>query len=438
MPYINDMNILMITNGWPPESLGGVEIYVRRLALELGRSHKVRVFCREADPSRQDYITRSQEDSSVHVTRVNYNFGDLSDFAGTYFIRPMGEVFKNYLAESGRPDVVHVHHLGALGHSLVDVLDKQGVPVVLTQHDFALTCPRGQRIRDDYSICETLSVDSCLECLKPQCQGHRSGASKLYRYLFRKQAGRDFLHDFWTSSEKIANQTRLILSPSGHHAKRLEADGFPGGKILIMPYGYDHEPFQKHHRGKIGLARKFGYLGSLIPSKGVHLLIQAFGLLVKDVPDAPLELHLFGPAPNYHGSSDYPSILKQMASENRVIFHGPYKQDDLPGIMQNLDALVMPSLWWESHGMVIREAKLAGLPVIVSDHGAIGEAITDGVNGLKVRPGDKAHLRDKMKILATTHGLADAIASNPLEIKTILQDAKDHEALYQSLLNSKT
>jgi len=427
------MNILMIANGWPPGSPGGVEVYVRRLALELARNHEVRVFCREADGSRPDYALRNLDDGPLRVTMVNYNFGDFSDFAGTYFIRPMGEVFEKWLAETGRPEVAHVHHLGALGHSLVDVLDKCGVPVALTQHDFALTCPRGQRIRDDYAICEKLNVEACLQCLKPQCQGGRSGLWKLYRYLFRKQAGRDMLHDFWTSSEKVANQSRLILAPSEHHARRLEADGFPGGKILVMPYGYDPAPFREHQRGKIGLSRKFGYLGALIPSKGVHLLIEAFGLLANERPDLDLELHLHGPAPSYHGDSHYPAILKQMASGKRVTFHGPYRQDELPGILQGLDALVMPSLWWESHGMVIREAKLAGLPVIVTDHGAIGEAITDGVNGLKVRPGDKSQIRDKMKILATTTGLADTIASNPLKIKTISEDAKDHEALYRSL-----
>ena len=98
--------------------------------MELGRRHKVRVFCREADLSRPDYALRSHEDGPVHVTRVNYNFGDFHDFVGTYFIGPMGEVFEKYLIASGNPDVAHVHHLGALGHSLVEILDKHAIPVV--------------------------------------------------------------------------------------------------------------------------------------------------------------------------------------------------------------------------------------------------------------------------------------------------------------------
>lgn len=431
------MNIIFVTNGFPPQSWGGVQVYTRRLAVGLAARHDVAVFCREADPSKPDYSVREYLDNNVKVTVVNYNFEDLEDFAGTYFIEPMKEVFSRFLDKIGAPDVAHVHHLGGIGYAVLDELALRRIPIILTLHDFSLTCPRGQRIRDDYSICEELSVERCLECLKPQCKGAKNNLWKLYRYLFRKKAGRKLLDDFWTSSERAANLAHLILTPSEFHAQRLMKDGFPAGKIKVMPYGYEKEKLSAVKRGKIGLAANFGYLGSLIPSKGVHILIEAFNLLVKDSPHLPLQLHIYGPAPSYHGKTDYPLILKQLARENAVFFRGAYTQEQLPEILRGLDAVVVPSVWWETHGMVVREAKLAGLPVIISDIGALGEGLKDGVDVLKAKPGNPKSLRDKMRILAITSGLADFIASNEISIKDMKQDIEDHQQIYLSILADK-
>lgn len=437
MGYERRMKILFITNGFPPNSYGGVQVYTRRLAIELAKHHKVSVFCREADLSRDDYSVRNYTDNNVKVSAVNYNFGDLEDFAGTYFIEPMREVFSSFLEENGVPDIVHVHHLGGIGYAVLEELDKRQIPIVLTLHDFSLTCPRGQRIRDDYSICEGLKIEQCLECLKPQCKGDRGNLWKLYRYLFRKKVGRNLLNDFWTSSERVANLAWLILAPSEFHAQELIKDGFPSAKIRVMPYGYEKEKFSAIKRDKIGLARNFGYLGSLIPSKGVHVLIEAFNALVKEFPDLPLKLHLYGPAPSYHGKSDYPLILRQLAGDRAVFFHGAYPQEQLAEILATLDAVVVPSVWWETHGMVVREAKLAGLPVVISDIGALGEGLRDGIEVLKAKAGNPKSLRDKMRILAITPGLADFIASNQISVKDIKQDAFEHQELYLSLLTQR-
>ncbi|MGW9820828.1 glycosyltransferase involved in cell wall biosynthesis [Methylorubrum extorquens] len=49
-----------------------------------------------------------------------------------------------------------------------------------------------------------------------------------------------------------------------------------------------------------------------------------------------------------------------------------------------MDVLLAPSLWPESFGLVTREARAAGLWVVASDLGAIGEDIAEGGNGFRV------------------------------------------------------
>ncbi len=435
------MKILFIVNGWPPESLGGVEVYSRRLARRMSNEgHRVSVFCRETDLSRPDYELRSFDDEGVSVTALNYNFLDLEDFRGTYSNPEISRIFGEYLENSGYPDVAHIHHLGGLGHGIAGELQERGIPIALSLHDFALTCPRGQRLREDFVICETLNAHRCTDCLKPQCKGAPLGAfGKLHRHLFRKSAGRRMVYDFWASSEKVANAADVLIAPSEHHARVMERDGFAAGKIRVLPYGYDKEPFERVRQsgGKIGKVRKFGYIGSLIPSKGVHLILDAAKRLKREDRGLELEIHLFGPSPSYHGQSGYEKALRLKSRGLDVTFHGPIKPEDIPEALSGLDAVIVPSLWWESHGMVVRESKMAGRPVIASAHGPLVEAIRDGIDGLLFRRGNSKHLRDKMYILAHTPGLADAIAGQSVQVLSIDEDAHAHLDIYSEISNRK-
>ena len=69
--------------------------------------------------------------------------------------------------------------------------------------------------------------------------------------------------------------------------------------------------------------------------------------------------------------------------------------------------MVLPSLCYETFGNVVVESFAAGRPAIVSDLGAIGEAVDHERTGLKVRPGDAAALGDAMLRILTDAGAAD-------------------------------
>ena len=62
-----------------------------------------------------------------------------------------------------------------------------------------------------------------------------------------------------------------------------------------------------------------------------------------------------------------------------------------------LDVLLAPSIWPESYGLVTREALAAGLWVVASDRGAIGQDVVQGENGFVV---DVADHRELVSVLA--------------------------------------
>ncbi len=121
-----------------------------------------------------------------------------------------------------------------------------------------------------------------------------------------------------------------------------------------------------------------GFVGALYPLKGPHVLLDAFRFV-----DTSCELALLGPA-----DPEYLKTLQQRARlcANTVSFLGFHNNVDW--FMERIDLLVVPSIAFESFGMVILEAMKHRKPVICSDFGGMKEVVSDGVTGLVVPAGD--------------------------------------------------
>ena len=124
-------------------------------------------------------------------------------------------------------------------------------------------------------------------------------------------------------------------------------------------------------------------------SKAPHLLLEA----ASGLPPGSVSVELFGEPVDYHGDSSYRERLAPLLSQPHVQVRGRIAHDDVARVLSNLDVLVVPSIWPENSPLVIREAFLAGVPVVASRIGGIPETVTDGVNGLLFTPGDAADLR---------------------------------------------
>jgi spore coat protein SA len=120
------------------------------------------------------------------------------------------------------------------------------------------------------------------------------------------------------------------------------------------------------------------YVGRLVPEKGVHLLIQAFKLLLNEYPNA--ELTIAGGA--WFGSESRSSYIASLESltvgiETQISFLGSVSHRDLPELYRNANLFVMPSIWREVHGQVNLEAMATALPIITTRRGGIPECVGD-------------------------------------------------------------
>jgi len=136
------------------------------------------------------------------------------------------------------------------------------------------------------------------------------------------------------------------------------------------------------------------------PRKGALVLARAFAQL--DRPD--VELHLSGRC-----SDETERRIRAclpMAMQDRVIFHGLGKVEDLPALYGSAAVAVNPAVW-EALGNVLIEALAAGTPVVGCDHGGIPDIIdSDRVGALFApRLQDGAATDAKALCVALAHGL---------------------------------
>ena len=427
------MRILHVAHGFVPEAVGGVELQTYYLASALAAEHAVGVLVWTSNPERPDYTLEARRQGPLEVWRLNHRFVDIASFAGVYRNARVDALFEEVVG-AFRPDVVHVQHLIGLSTGILERTKRRGLPLVLTLWDLWFGCPRGQRIRDGLVVCHEIDRRLCVPCLRPQHYELRA-PRRPRRHFLRglrlptRRRGLRLLAEYDRHMHEVLSLPDALVSPSSFHRDVYVRYGLDAARMHIIPGGLPALPARPVARDG-GL--RIGFLGTLIPSKGVHVLLEAYRLLAR--PETSLDV--FGHWVPFHGDTGYRERLEAAAASmpGTVRFHGRYAQEDVGRILGDLDVLVVPSLWWESYCLVIREGFLAGVPVVASGHGAMAEAIEHDVSGLLFRPGDAADLAVQLRRLLDEPGLRERLAAHPKRVASVADVATAHEALYAALL----
>ena len=432
------MRILFVVHGFVPDRVGGVELHAHYLAAALAARHAVGVLAWASDPTKPDYALEERRQDGFTTWRLNHRFTDLATFAGIYRNARIDELFEG-IVDRWRPDLVHVHHLIGLSAGILERTKGRGLPLVLGLHDYWFGCPRGQRIRDGLVVCHEIDRNLCVPCLKPQNYELRAprrplGAWLRHLRLPTRRRGLRILRQYDADMHRLLALPDAIVTPSAFHREMYRRYGIDAAKVHVLPYGLPTAAF-------VGVGRqatphfRIGFLGTLIPSKGPHVLLEAYRLLGR----ADATLDVYGNWVPYHGDTGYLDRLREAAARiaGTVRFHGRYEPADVPRILASLDAVVVPSLWYECSPIVIREAFLAGVPVVASGHGGMAEAIDHGVNGLLFRPGDASDLAAQLRRLVEEPALGGRLAAHPKQVASIAENALRHLMLYESLVRKE-
>jgi glycosyltransferase involved in cell wall biosynthesis len=332
-------------------------------------------------------------------------------FEDTYTGRDVAPALET-VCEEFRPDVVHVQHLEGLGTKWLAGRTVSQARLFMTVHDHALTCANGgQRFHPELGACPLLDARRCADCTAHMNRvglamrrwsraararrrgGKASGADagSATGWIGRGRAlagsldhgGERRVQERWRTMRALADIVDTILVPSHSLRADLIAFGIPEPRVRYLRHGIELDRFTRRPAPKVG--RRFGYLGSIVPHKGVALLVEAFRSLPRDA-----ELLVAG---STQSDSAYVARLRKEGLPPNVRFLGEIEPTAIPELLAGLDCLVVPSIWEENAPLVVLEAFAAGVPVIGSRLGGLPELLADG-GGTTFAPGSVDALRD--------------------------------------------
>jgi glycosyltransferase involved in cell wall biosynthesis len=288
--------------------------------------------------------------------------------SGIYNRAAYDEMAKTLAAD--RPDVVHVHNLYPwFSPSVLVACRRAGVPVVMTAHNYLLTCPITNHLYRG-RVCEKCFGGREYWCVLRNCRGNRAES---LAYAVRSFTARKlrFFHRYVT----------VLIVLSDFAKQRLIAAGFDARRIVVLPNMVELGP--EHNGAPPGTYA--AYAGRVTTEKGVDLLLDAAARL----PDVTLRLA---------GDERLAAGLMSAAPPNAQ-FVGRLGPQQIADFYRGARFLVVPSKCYEGCPLVVSEAMSHSLPVIASRMGGLPELIDDGQTGLLFEPGNLDQLTDKIRLL---------------------------------------
>jgi glycosyltransferase involved in cell wall biosynthesis len=403
--------LLMTAFGW--NDSGGGTTVPRLAAKELvRRGWDVTVFhaAVKPTPSKTPYEVVEFDEDGVHLIGVHnraHGLFDLGNPDREIDDPPISAAFERALDQAA-PDVVHFHNLHNLGASLIDQVAARGLPAYFTTHNYWLICPRAYLLNDSGAICAGPGDGSrCAACVGgADVAGHQRRLAEI-----RSRAERGL-----TAVLSVSDAVRSTLIGAGYPAEMIDTvrQAMPHDAEIWERVGRDRRP------GRVGEALTVAFLGSAYPHKGPQLLIEA-----AQRTQARLNIKILGEVP-----ARFAGQLKALDRRGIVELCGSFSPSEIPVLLRGVDAVALPSLWWDCAPLAAAECLAARTPVLVPRLGGLPEAIEDGVNGLTFDGLDADDLAHTLDRLALEPGLLEQLQANISPPRAFAAYVDELEAYY--------
>jgi glycosyltransferase involved in cell wall biosynthesis len=322
------------------------------------------------------------------------------------------EPLLNSIISKTRYDLLHVAHPFRIGTSIQTSISHD-IPVVLTLTDFWMICPRAIAITQDNTLCH--SSEKGMKCIA-ECFSEKDSPA----ILSRINAAKEIL------------QTVNITVTSTFFLRSILMLNYPDSNIKVIRFGKDYKNVRKNSRIYSKDSQlTIGFLSTLQPHKGAHILLEANNLFKSD----KIKIKIYG---HYFDHSNYYFQLLQIAKRKNVEFCKSYLYQDFPKILDELDLVIVPSLWWENSPLVLLRALAHNVPVIVSRLGGLTEIIKHGKNGFVFEVGDAKSLAAVLKKIDADPRILNKIKSQIQSPPRIEEEAFEYEMVYNELTQNLT
>ena len=354
------MNILFLTNYYPPHHMGGYEELCADVAEGLReRGHTVSVLTSNVGASGESprsvfRLLHPEVNSHPYGPTVNFFVGRASRL--THDLRAMERLITEL-----SPDVILVWGMWNLRRQLAMYLEQRAQPPVAYYiADYWPSLP------DAYT----------LHWRAPSRRGITSAPKWLVARLALTML----------RAENMPNlRFQHVMCVSQAVRNRLVESGLPLSQASVIYNGIHLDEFRQVKRLQTISPASLLYAGRLSPDKGVETAIRAVSQLVALNHNA--HLTIVGA-----GNAEYVVTLQQLAQElnirNQVSFAGRVPRTKMPHVLSQHDVLLVPSTWPEPLPRIAQEGMASGMVVVSSNVGGLPEIVQHDMNGLTFEAGD--------------------------------------------------
>lgn len=365
---MSGLRFCMITTFYPPYSFGGDAIGIQRFSRGLVRQgHSVSVI---VDVDAYNVLSRGPEPElppptdGVEVVPLRSPLSRLSILLTQQAGRPVlqGRAIRRLL-DAGDYDVIVFNNISLVGGP--GVLAYGDALKLYMAHEHWLVCPSHVLWRHGRELC------TGRECLR--CVLHYRRPPQLWRYTGLLEEQQRHVDAFIAMSEFSRDKHREF-----GFSRDMEVVNYflpdTDGEAAVPDTGSPHErPY-------------FLFVGRLEKIKGLDDVIPVF----REYTGADLVIA---------GDGEYTETLRQLAAGNpRVRFLGRVAPEALDRYYRHAIALVVPSVCYETFGIILIESMRQGTPVLARRIGPFPEIVTRSEGGLLFDgPGDLADAMQRMQ-----------------------------------------
>jgi glycosyltransferase involved in cell wall biosynthesis len=361
------VRILMLAQFYAPV-VGGEERAVQDLSVALARrGHEVSVATLT-----HDGLPALEISDGVKVHRLRGSFERMERLfsdASRRHVPPLPDpvVMRalHRMVRMERPEVIHAHNW--LVHSITPLRKRTGAPLVLSLHDYSLTCVNKRLMRNELVPCAGPGLRKCLSCARHQ-YGSLKGIPTALSLRATAPALRSAVDLFLPVSEAVAIGSGLVGS---------------GAAYRVMPNFLPDRVFESEGADETageGLPSP-GFLlfvGDLAHDKGADVLIDAYGRLRRAPPLVLIGRTMSRALPH---------------APPNVMILGPRPHATVLEAWRRCSIAVVPSICKETFGLAALEAMSMSSPVVAARSGFLPELVVDGETGLITPPGDAEQLK---------------------------------------------
>lgn len=406
------MKILYIIHQFFPEFYSGTEKFVYNVSSMTSLAgHKVEVLSYSFSDNVEyadrlfDTLVKKTTYKRLSVVKIRNAGHDVEHHS--LVTTTAGYKFARTFLYKHKPDIVHFGHTMRM-FEFCYAANSLDVPFCLTLTDFFLLCPKVNLITSSGALCDgPCNGDNCRKlCPELDAEYIRSRLVLARDSILRK-------------ASKLFAPSKFVADVFKQEIPELDLEIIGHGLVL------DRESRSGIHNNCINDTVTFLYAGTFNRYKGPHVITDAVHRARSN--NIRLKIYGFGTDEEY-----FNELIGMIDRDDRCEYCGSFNSEQIREIMAQVDAVVVPSLCYETYSMIMHEAFQHGVPVIGSNLGGLAEKIAHGLNGYLVAPGDIDGLAKLIDEIALSPEKLQTLKNNirKMIIPTVEQEALAYERHY--------